>query len=177
MRAGPRAAGKRGPAWVPSRPRLRACYAASSTGRAPTSPAGCTEPPPGRAPTETTDDAERGHATRSETGRAVRQVPVRDGVVDAGGSSERLGGGQSAAIDRVFLTAPLTRPPPDPSSASGRPARTLARRRGRAPFVDATAACHARYGCMRPSISSASCLSSCSRFMREFSAAAARRLP
>jgi hypothetical protein len=52
-----------------------------------------------------TDDAGRGRATRSETGPSRSPSAVGDGVVDAGGSGERLGGGQPAAIGRVFLEA------------------------------------------------------------------------
>jgi hypothetical protein len=57
-------------------------------------------------PPVTTDDVGHGRATRSARGLCYSpSADTRDGVVDAGGSSERLGGGQLAAIDRVFLKA------------------------------------------------------------------------
>jgi hypothetical protein len=126
-------------------------------GRAPTSPAGCTEPPPGRVPTVAAHDAGRG-ARSSIRNRAVPFAKcVRDGSFDAGGSGERLDGGQPGTIGRVFLEALHSSSPrlgasAQPFSSPGALTCTLPGMR-RASY--AAAACHALYGCSLPSSTSA----------------------
>ena len=83
------------------------------TGRAPTSPAACIEPPPGRAPTVTTADAGRGRATSINTCAVLfAKCRYADGVVDAGGSSEAQSRAHPAIVDGVFFKALHSSPSP-----------------------------------------------------------------